>query len=253
MALDRELHVDALADVVGVFDFGLGQRGLEGDAPIHRLLPTVDEALLNDVGEHPQLLGLVALVEREVGLLPIAEHAEAFELRPLQIDIFAGVGVAGGTDGGRIGVGLAGRAQLLGNLRFDGEAMAIPTGHIGRVHPLERAEFDDDVLEDLVQRGADMDIAVGKRRAVVQDELRSPGAGLADAPVEVGRLPEGEPLRFTRHEVGLHGETGLRQVQRVLVVHTRSRKSAEANQPAGNGQRANSARLVPNLDSYSSS
>ena len=68
MADHRELHVDALADVVLVFDLRLGQRGAARDAPIHRLLAAIDEALLDDVGEQPQFVGLVVPVQGQVGM-----------------------------------------------------------------------------------------------------------------------------------------------------------------------------------------
>ena len=64
-----------------------------------------------------------------------------------------------------------------------------------------------------------MDIAVGERRAVVEDELGLARAGGANLRVNLVSLPAGEALRFARDEVGLHGEVRARQIQRVLVVH----------------------------------
>jgi hypothetical protein len=81
---DRELHEHALADVIGVFDFRLRQRGARRDAPVNRLLAAIDETLLDDVREQAQFVGFVFLVQREVGILPIAQHAEAFELHALE-------------------------------------------------------------------------------------------------------------------------------------------------------------------------
>ena len=98
-----KLHEHALADVVLVFDLGFGQRGAAGDAPINRLLAAIDKSLLHDVGEQAQFVGLVFLVQREIRIFPIAEHAEAFELRALDIDVFARVGFAGFADGRGIG------------------------------------------------------------------------------------------------------------------------------------------------------
>ena len=64
LARELELHIDGLADVVGVFHLGLGERGAAGDAPIHRLLAAIDEALRDEVGEEAQLVGLIFLVQR---------------------------------------------------------------------------------------------------------------------------------------------------------------------------------------------
>ena len=73
--------------------------------------------------------------------------------------------------------------------------------------PRKRLVFDDDVLEDFVQRGADMDVAIGKRRAVVQDEFLRAGAGGLDFFVKLGRLPFLQAFRFARHQIGLHRES----------------------------------------------
>ena len=137
LARELELHIDRLADVVGVFHLGLGERGAARDAPIHRLLATIDEALRDKVGEEAQLIGLVFLVEREVGVLPVAEDAEAFELGALEVDVFAGVGIAGGADGSGVARGVAGLAHVLRDLELDGQAVAVPAGDVGGVEAAE--------------------------------------------------------------------------------------------------------------------
>jgi hypothetical protein len=227
-----ELHIDGLADVVGVFHLGLGERGAAGDAPIHGLLAAIDEALRDEVREEAQFVRLVFLVEREVGILPVAEDAEALELGALEVNVFARVGVAGGADGGGVARGVAGLAHVLRDLELDGQAVAVPAGDVGRVEAAQRLVFDDDVLEHLVQRGADVDIAVREGRAVVEDELGLARAGGANLRVNGVGLPAGEALRFARDEVGLHGEVRARQVQRVLVVHDCQRAATLA---AGRG------------------
>ena len=189
LADDGKLHINALADVILVFDFGLGQRGAAGDAPINRLFAAINKAFLHDVGEQAQFVGLVFLVQREIGIFPIAQHAEAFELRALDINVFAGVGFAGLADGGGIGARVAGLAHFLGNLEFDGQTVAIPAGNVRRAEAAQGLVFDDDVLENLVQRGADVDIAVGKGRAVVQDEFFRARRGRPGFSRKASRLP----------------------------------------------------------------
>ena len=97
----RKLHIHALADVVLVFDLRLRQRGAAGDAPIDGLLAAIHEALLHNVGEQAQLVGLVFFGERQVRVVPIAQHAEPLELGALDINVLARVGLAGLADGGR--------------------------------------------------------------------------------------------------------------------------------------------------------
>ena len=136
LADDGEFHIDALADVVLIFHFGFGQRGAAGDAPINRFFAAINEAFLDDVREEPQFIGFVFLVQCEIGVFPIAEYAEALELHSLQVDVLAGIGLAGLAELAGIGrVGLAaGRvfAHFLGNLEFNRQAVAIPAGDVGR-------------------------------------------------------------------------------------------------------------------------
>ena len=161
-----------------------------------------------------------SLVERQVRIVPIAQHAEPLELRALDVDVFARVGLAGLADGGGVGGGVAGLAHVLGDLELDRQPVAIPARHVGRAEAAQGLVLDDDVLENLVQRGADVDVAIGEGRAVVQDELLARPARWAwMCCVEPGGLPLLQPLRFPRDQVGLHREIGLRQVQCVLVVH----------------------------------
>ena len=70
-----------------------------------------------------------------------------------------------------------------------------------------------DVLEDLVQRGADMDVAVGVRRTVMQDELLPPHGLFAHAVVEAKPRPALEQLRLTLGQPRLHREVGLGEKQ----------------------------------------
>ncbi len=221
---DFKLHEATLADVIGVFDFGFGERSAARDAPIHRLLAAIDEPLLHDVREQAEFVSLVFLVQCQIRIIPIAEHAEALELCALDVDVFARIGFASLADRRGVGAGVAGLAHLLRDLEFDRQAVAIPARDVRRTEAAERFVFDDDVLEDLVKRGADVDIAVGERRTVVQDELGRGGAGGLDALVKLGGLPMLETFRLARHEVGLHGEVRARQIQRVFVFHVRLKK-----------------------------
>ena len=58
--------------------------------------------------------------------------------------------------------------------------MAIPAGDVGRVEAGHGFGLDDEVLEDLVEGGAQVDVAVGVGRAVVQDVSGAAGAGGAN-------------------------------------------------------------------------
>ena len=91
---------------------------------------------------------------------------------------------------------LGGRQVLavgLFDLHLDRHAVAVPARHVRRVEPGHRPVLDDDVLQDLVDGMADVDVAVGVGRAVVQHEARASGARLADRLVDLALLPFLDP------------------------------------------------------------
>ncbi len=219
-----EAHVDRRRGAILVLDLRLSECGPAVQAPVHGLVALVEVPVADDLREGAQLLRLVARVHREVGLVPVAHHAEADEVAPLHIHLLGRVIAALLAE--RLGVEQLGllAARLL-DLQFDRQAVAVPARHVGRVVAVERARLDDDVLQDLVHRVADVDRAVGVRRAVVQDERRSVPGDFAQLAVGTAFLPPGEHLRLAAGEVRLHREGGLGEVDGVLVVGHRQRGS----------------------------
>src|SRR3546814_16098164 len=65
---------------------------------------------------------------------------------------------------------LAAGAVLLLDLPLDRQAVAVPAGHVDGLPPGHVLRAVDDVLEDLVQRVADVQVAVRVGRPVMQDE-----------------------------------------------------------------------------------
>ena len=110
------------------------------------------------------------------------------------------------------------RAELAIDLELDRQAVTVPARHVGRIEARHAARLHHEILEDLVERRADVDLAVGVRRAVVQHELRRAFAGTAELAVQVHLLPASDRLRLSRLQIGLHREGGSRQVARVLPL-----------------------------------
>jgi hypothetical protein len=89
--------------------------------------------------------------------------------------------------------------------------------------------LNDDVFEDLVESVADMEVAIGEGRAVMQHEfLGRAGAGRLNRFIKLGFLPFLEPLRFARHQIRFHREIGARQIQCIFVVHVELARSVDA-------------------------
>ena len=214
---ERELHVDRRRDVIGVLHLGLGQRRPAVDAPVHRLLALVDQALLDEPAQRAHDVGLVAVVHRQVGVVPFAHHAQALELVGHHADEALGVGAAGAADVGARHLALL-RAQLAIDAQLDRQAVAVVAGDEGHAEAGHRLRADHQVLQDLVERRAEVDLTVGVRRAVVQDERRRVLAPLLDLRVEVHGLPARDGLRLRGLQVRLHREPGARQVDGVFPL-----------------------------------
>ena len=62
-------------------------------------------------------------------------------------------------------------AKLLGDLLLDRQSVVVPARDIRRAVAFHRLVANDEVLEELVQGVADVNVAVGIRRAVVEYEI----------------------------------------------------------------------------------
>ena len=213
-----EAHPYGRARMVGVFDFGFGQRGAVAHAPVHRLQAFVDVAPVQEFHERGGDHRLVLRAHGEIRVVPTAEDAQALEIRALQVHVFLGVFAAFGADLGRSHFGFA-RAELAIDLDFDGQAVAVPAGDIGGIEARHGLGFDDEILEYLVERGAQVNAAVGVGRAIVQDVSGPAGARAADLAVDILAVPALEQLRLGLGEVGLHREAGAGQIDSLLQIN----------------------------------
>ncbi len=116
---DGKFHIHALADVIVIFNLGFGERGATGNAPVNRLFAAIDKTFGDDVCEQAEFIRFVFLVQREIRIIPIAQHAEAFELAALEIHVFQRVGFAGLANRGGVRIRSASLAQVLRNLELN--------------------------------------------------------------------------------------------------------------------------------------
>ena len=213
----RELHVDGRRRVVLVLHLRLRQRGAAVQAPVDRLLPLVHHLLLDEPAEGAHDRRLVVRGHRPVRPVPGSQHAEALEVGRLPLDELLGVAAARAPEVGHAHVALL-PAELLVHLELDGQPVAVPARHVGRVEAGHGPRPHDDVLQHLVEHVPDVDLPVGVGRAVVQHELRRPRAAFADARVQPHLVPARDRRRLRRLEVGAHREPRPGQVEGVLPV-----------------------------------
>ena len=237
--VELEGHVDRRRDLVAVFDFGFGERGVAVRAPVDRLMAAVDGPVQVHLLERLDVGRFVAVLEGEVGMVPVSVDAQALEAVTLDVDELFGPFAAHLADGRlRELVHLFG-ADLLFDLVLDRLAVAVPPRDVGGVVAALGMDLVDYVLQGLVERMADVDRAVGVGRTVVQDEGGVVPVLVEHLMVNVDFVPPLKAFRLVLREIGAHREVGLREVHRFLVsvchcltFHVRVTPYAPALQPS---------------------
>ena len=210
---ELEPDVDGGIAFFRVFHFRLGQRRLAVEAPVDGLQAAVDIAFFQQLAQRAQFVRFIAVRHRQIGVVPLAQHAQTDKVFLLALDLHVGVGARLFQHFGRRQV----LAVQFFDLDLDRHAVAIPARYIRRVEAGQRARLDDHILEDLVDGVAQVDVAIRVRRAVVQDEFRTAGGSLAHALVDFLVLPLLYPLRLALGHVAAHRERGFRHVDRVFA------------------------------------
>ena len=211
-------HKNGRARLVGVLNLGLGKSGVAVLAPVDGLVTTIDHALIEHGLEDLDVGGVVLVIERQVGVVPVAEHAQATETGLLQLDVLDSELVAELADLSRGGLVELLGAELLLDLVLDRLTVAVPTGDIGDFAALHHPVTVDHVLGDLIHSVADVDRAVRVRRAVVQHELLMTLVLLQNLLVDLVVLPVLESLGLGLGKTGTHGKSGFGQIHRLLVL-----------------------------------
>ena len=217
---DLERHIDLGRSDVLVFDLGLGQRRFLDRAPHHRLRAAIEVSGFHELHQLGDDGRFAFELHRQIRIGEIRHQAEPFELALLHLDPFRGVIAAFRTEFGARHVVLVTLflAVLFLDLPLDGQAVAVPAGHEGRVLAHHALRAHHHVLENAVQRMADMHVAIGIGRAVMEDELIRAPPRLAQLFVKVLVLPARQNARLLLREAGFHGKIGLRQEDGVAVI-----------------------------------
>ena len=221
-----EIHPDAGVFAVLVLQLGFGQRRAVGHAPVHRLQLAEHQARVDQVGEQVQRAGLVGRIHGHVRMRVVGMREQPLHALRLHADELGGIGRARLADGHAAHLGgqrvqflhLALLHQLAHHAMLDGQTVAVPARRVGHAHAFHESAAHHDVLQHLVHHVAHVDRSVGVRRAVMKAEVRRVGALALQAVVQTHGIPARKRGGLALRQVGLHGEVGLRQVQRVLEV-----------------------------------
>ena len=217
-ARELKANEDRRRRLVGVLDLGLSKSRMAVLAPMNGLMSTIDHAAIEHSLEDLDVGSIMLMIERQVGVIPIAKHAQAAEAGLLQLDVLDSELITELADLRHRRLIELGGAELFLDLVLNGLTMAVPTGDIRGLIALHSLIAVDDVLGDLVLRVAEVDRAVGVRGAVVKDELLVALVLLEELGVDVVVLPLLEPLGLVLGEARAHREARLREVRRLLVL-----------------------------------
>jgi len=106
-------------------------------------------------------------------------------------------------------------ADLLDELGLDRQAVAVPSRHIRCAEAGHGPVLDHDILEDLVQGMAQVDIAVGVRRPIVKDigsSFPAPRPPSLYFMVNILFFPRGLHLFLNLFQVGPDGKVSFWQI-----------------------------------------
>ena len=222
-------HIDGGGVLVLILHLGLGQGRTAVHAPMHWLEALVHMAVIDNTRQRAHDIGLELEVHGQVGIEPVPDDTHADKIGTLAIDLSGSVVTAFFAKLLRAHLD-ARFTHLLLDIEFNGQAVTVPARHIGGIEARQGPRLDDNILEDLVDGMAQVQFTVGIGGAIVQDEFRATGAGLADFLIQVHVLPFFQSLGFPLGQAGFHGEGRFRQVQCVFVI---THMSVNDTLPAG--------------------
>ena len=154
------------------------------------------------------------MAHRQIGIVPAAENAQTLEILLVLLDVSQRELAAQLSKLRRRHLPFS--AQLLFHLRFDRQAVAVPSGHVWCVMPRHALGFDDQILEDFVQPSAEMNFTRGIRRPVMQNKEWLALPHLQNALVDVSSMPGFELFWLVLWQAGLHRKIRFWQIQGLL-------------------------------------
>ena len=101
---------------------------------------------------------------------------------------------------------------------FDGQTVAVPARNVLRIKASQLLGLDDHVFEHFVQGVANVQFAVGVRRAIVQNKQRRSLTGCAQFLVQALVAPCFGPGWLTLGQVAAHRKSGVGHVQSGAVI-----------------------------------
>ena len=216
----RELNVNGRRFSVLIFNFCFCQCSFAVRAPVNSLLTLVNVALVGHSAKYFQLLGFQMRIEGYIRMFKVADNAHADEVFSLDVDPSLSIGKALFTElkwshGGSVFTG------FLQYCIFNRKAMGIPARHVMSSIALHELVADNDILQCLIQRMTDVNLAVGIWRSIMQYKSRSAVffSLFQTLMIQVHILPHFYKAWFSFRKIATHREICFWQVQSLAVIH----------------------------------
>jgi len=97
--------------------------------------------------------------------------------------------------------------------------VTVPAGNVGGIKAFEPLALDDDVFQDLVDRMADVNLAIGVGGAIVQHKGRAILSAFPKLLVDAKFIPASKLLGLPQWQIAFHREIGRGKVQRGFVIN----------------------------------
>ena len=120
-----------------IFHLGLGQGRAAIETPVHRLEAPGQVPTIDNFGQRPNDIGLKPKIHREVRMIPVSENAHADKIGFLRGHLLAGVFSAVLAELA-CGHFMARLTDFLFDIQLNGQAVAVPARHVGRVKARQR-------------------------------------------------------------------------------------------------------------------
>ena len=157
-------------------------------------------------------------VHREVGLVPLAEDAEALEFALVRLNVARGKIAAHACGTPRPDTFAVLPPSSFSTFVSMGRPWQSQPGMYGARKPAMVFDFTIMSFRILLRPVPRWISPVGIRRPIVQHEQRRARARFENLAVETCLLPRGKLLRLALGQLGFHGKIGLRQIQSTFEV-----------------------------------
>ena len=198
-----ELDVHGGTFICLVLYLSLCKRSFVVRAPIYRLESFINVALFEHLAEHPDLSRLKAGRHSHIRVFPVSRDAETDKLLALTVNEFLCKVMAGIAELGN-GHFFAIQLVLLYDSALYRHTVVVPAGNIRNIVAAHGLGLVNKILKYFVERGAHVYVAVGKRGAVVKQELRPAFGALQHFMIQVRLLPVFQCFRLSLRQIRTH-------------------------------------------------